>query len=170
MSSPMKIPHPVPPYIPPFLDDTKMLKLAREIAMDMKPLEDILQALSIDHEEWKGIQMMPRFNAYLKDAIETWHGALNTGERVRLKSLAFVEEALPEFFARAHDATEALPAKTEVLKTIARFAGVGAAVGNDGSPADRLSVVINLGADNSVRLEKDITPSFTIQDQNGDTL
>ena len=142
----------------PSFNDVALLKLAREIAMDLRPIEDVLETHGISSEKWAEIAVLPGFQTYLRQSVEEWQSAVNTAERVRLKSMAFVEEALPEFFARAHDPNENLNAKVEVLKTVARFAGVGGSV--DGAVSgERLSVTINLGADHQFRIEKDITPS-----------
>lgn len=137
--------------------DVMMLKLAREIAMDIQSLEDILKHHEVTDGQWGEIQQNPRFKEYLRGAVEEWQSATNTAERVKLKSMAFVEEALPEFFARAHDPKEPLAAKTEVLKTIAKFAGVGGSV--EGALAgEKMIVTINLGADQQLRIERDVTP------------
>lgn len=138
-------------------NDTTMLKLAREIAMDIRPLEDILETHEIDQSAWMVISTHPQFQSYLRTCIEEWQSATNTAERVRLKSLAFVEEALPEFYARAHDPKENLTAKTEVLKTVARFAGVGGNVDHAVS-GEKFSVTINLGNDQQLKIERDVTP------------
>lgn len=134
-----------------------VLKLAREIAMDIRPLEDILKTHGIDQPRWEKLSNSARFQALLRSEIEAWESATNTAERVKIKSLAFVEESLPEFFARAHDRREPLNSKVEVLKTVAKFAGVGGS-GVDGSVAgEKLMVTINLGADHSLKIEKDVT-------------
>jgi hypothetical protein len=138
-------------------DDTMMLKLARELAMDIRPLEDILEVLHISRAEWDSVKETAAFQRYLRSSLEEWHSALNTQERVKLKSLAMVEESLPEFYARMHDAREALPAKTEVLKTISRFAGVGGNTSYEGSGSEKMIVTINLGADQQLRIERDVT-------------
>lgn len=138
-------------------DEVTMLKVAREIAMDIHAIEDILARHEVDEGRWEMFQSNPRFKDYLRGAVEEWQSASNTAERVKLKSMAFVEEALPEFFARAHDPNEPLSAKTEVLKTVAKFAGVGGTV--DGSvQGEKLTVTINLGADNQLRIQRDVTP------------
>lgn len=137
-------------------DHVTQLKLAREIAMDIRPLDDILSAHGIDHARWENIHSNPRFQTLLRSEVESWESATNTAERVKIKSLAFVEESLPEFFARAHDRREPLNSKVEVLKTVAKFAGVGGSV--DGAVAgEKLMVTINLGADHSLKIEKDVT-------------
>lgn len=138
-------------------NDVTMLKLAREIAMDIHPVEEILKTHAVEDHQWEEIQQNVRFRQYLRNALEEWQSATNTAERVKLKSMAFVEEALPEFFARAHDPKEPLAAKTEVLKTIAKFAGVGGSV--EGALAgEKMIVTINLGADQQLRIERDVIP------------
>lgn len=144
--------------ITPSFNDVILLKLAREIAMDIQPLPNILKTHDVDEAQWEMISQNTSFQRYLRAALEEWQSATNTAERVRLKSLSFVEEALPEFFARAHDPKESLAAKTEVLKTVAKFAGVGGNVEGAVS-GEKLTVTINLGADNQLRIEKDVTPS-----------
>lgn len=140
-------------------NDLTMLKLAREIAMDIKPLEQILDMLGLSPASWAVIREDARFQGYLRRCVEEWEGAINTSERVKIKSLAFVEESLPEFFARAHDPKESLPAKTEILKTVARFANVGGSDFAGAGSGERLSVTINLGSDKQLRIERNITPS-----------
>lgn len=142
----------------PGFNDVTLLKLAREIATDLRPLEEVLSTFKIDPKEWENLEKHPRFQAVLRSSIEEWNSATNTSERVKLKSLAFVEEALPEFYARAHDPTEPLSAKIEVLKSVARFAGVGGTGTDSVASGERLSVTINLGADQQLRIEKDVTP------------
>lgn len=137
-------------------DHVTLLKLAREVAMDIKPLEDILDTHGVTLERWEQIKSLPAFQNLLRSEVEAWNAATNTAERVKIKSLAFVEEALPEFYARAHDPKEPLNSKVEVLKTISKFAGIGGSV--DGmSAGEKLMVTINLGADQTLKIEKDVT-------------
>lgn len=134
-----------------------MLKLARDIAMDMRPLPETLKLYEVSEDMWERISTSVTFQGYLRQSISEWNSATNTAERVKVKSMAFVEEALPEFFARAHDANESLNSKVEVLKTVARFAGMGGPV--DGKlGGERLVVTINLGADQQLKIEKEYDP------------
>lgn len=134
------------------------ISLAREIARDMNPIKTIIESRQIDANEWERIQANPHFQRVLSAEVEAWQSANNVGERVRLKALHFVEEALPEFFQRAHDPRETLNAKTEVLKTITRLAGIGNSVGETGAMGEKFSVTINLGADQTLKIEKTVTP------------
>ena len=125
--------------------------------MDIRPLPDILASHGVEQSNWDSIRETPSFQSLLRSEVEAWQSATNTAERVKIKSLAFVEEALPEFYARAHDPKEPLNSKVEVLKTISKFAGVGGSA--DGAiTGEKLTVTINLGSDHSLKIEKDVTP------------
>ena len=146
------------PDVDPYgFSDTLLRRLAREIAMDIKTPEEVVSALGLS-KEWEAIQQNDVFQAYLRKSIEEWEAAGNTAERVRLKSLAFVEEALSEFYARAHDPKENLAYKTEVLKLVARLAGLGGTQVDGNVSGERLTVNINLGTDHNLRIERDVTP------------
>lgn len=135
-------------------NDTGLVRLAREIAMDMRPLDEVLETFEITSENWQKLSENTHFQAILRSEIEAWNSAVNTPERVKIKALAFVEEALPEFYARAHDPKEPLNAKVEVLKTVAKFAGVGGSQFDAAMAGEKFSVTINLGADQQLKIEK----------------
>jgi hypothetical protein len=138
-------------------NELTFLKLAREIAMDIIPLEQILSTHGVQKDDWEVISSTNSFQNILRSEVESWQSARNTSERVRLKSLAFVEESLPEFFARAHDPREALNAKNDILKTVAGFAGIKANSYDTSAVGEKFSVTINLGADKTLKIEKDVT-------------
>lgn len=146
-------------------DDVTYVKLAREIAMDILPIEKILENHSITPETFERIKRNSYFQELLRSEIEAWQSATNTSERVRLKSLAFVEESLTEFYARAHDRSESLSAKTEVLKTVAKFAGIGVGSVDSNIVGEKFTVTINMGADQTLRIEKDANPKVIDHEQ-----
>lgn len=142
---------------PQDVSELTLLKLSREIARDIHDIETILERFGIDAELWGHISKQPRFISLLQSELEAWNGATNTPERVKIKSLSFVEELLPEMYARAHDPREPLSSKVELLKTIGKFGGVGVS-SFEGAIGEKLSVTINLGADTQLKFEKDVTP------------
>lgn len=142
---------------PQDVSELTLLKLSREIARDIHDIETILERFGIDAELWGHISKQPRFIGLLQSELEAWNGATNTPERVKIKSLSFVEELLPEMYARAHDPREPLSSKVELLKTIGKFGGVGVS-SFEGAIGEKLSVTINLGADTQLKFEKDVTP------------
>jgi hypothetical protein len=150
--------HPAPAV--PSFDDLKMLKVAREVASDLRPLPQILKDYDITTEQWCDLVTNPIFTKYLRQATEEWGAVTNTADRIQVKSLMLVEESLPEFYARMHDDKESLASKTDVFKTMARLAGIGNGGGDAGSIGEKFSVTINLGDDKKLKIERDITPAI----------
>jgi hypothetical protein len=144
------------------LTEGQLLKLAREIAMDIAPLVDILRANDLSNDDWDAIQLNSRFRAYLTSASEEWNSALNTHERVRIKAAAMIEEWLPELHVRMHDRAEALNHKIEAGKLARDLAGFSnRGIGVEGS-GERVTISINLGADAQLKFEKEL-PTITIE-------
>jgi len=144
--------------------DIMLVKLAREIAMDIQPLEIILKQYAISDETWSGLQRSTKFRALLESETEAWNTALNTHERVKLKSASMLEEWLPELNGRIHDVTEALPAKIEAGKMLAKIAGLGERNDVVGTSGERFVINISMGPQAPpLEFSKDVTPQVTIE-------
>lgn len=149
------------PDVPLKFTDATFLKLAREIAMGIHSIETILVSNKIDLDTWQTIRTNERFQTYLVSENANWQSALNTHERVKLKSAAMLEEWLPELYQRMEDPKESLNAKIEAGKLVARLAGMGLTNANVGEVGEKISVTINLGSDNQLTFEKTL-PSKVI--------
>lgn len=148
--------------------EVTLLRLAREIAMDIHPVTDILARHDISVEEFNRIRQLPHFNQLLRDAVETWQSALNTNERVKTKAAAMMEEWLPELNTRIHDRSESLLAKIKAGELAARLAGMGLRDAHiEGDTGSKFSVVINLGADKQIAINKEIAPRIIEQNSTG---
>lgn len=134
---------PLSPFPP---EDGPMLSLARSVAMDLQELDDILKAHQLSYEQWAEIAANPRFQAFLKSAVEDWNKPMNTPERIKLKALAMVELGLEEMWKQLHSDKEPLTARVELFKTIAKMGAVDVEKRVD-EGGEKFSVVINLGSD-----------------------
>src|SRR5262245_7557246 len=105
--------------------DVQYLRLAREIAADLYEIQTILKNNNINPDQWEAIKEDPRFLALLESEIVAWNAASNTHERTKLKAGMLIEEWLLEANTRIHDKGEGLAGKTEVVKLLARIAGMG---------------------------------------------
>ena len=76
-----------------FMDlDTKLVPLARELAMGIYPLQDIMKRLEISQAELDRLSELPKFRHLLEQITMEWGSTLNTAERIKFKSLAGLEE------------------------------------------------------------------------------
>lgn len=112
--------------LPPLHDrETSMLKVARELAIGIYELDDILKNCNVglhEFEEWK---RNPRFLEYLKSERDAWNSAVNAPERIRLKSTVVLEEFLTEAYSALHDRSTPLNQRVELGKLLAKMAGIG---------------------------------------------
>jgi hypothetical protein len=139
--------------------DQKLLGLARELALDIKPRADVLKEYSMSEAEFERVSNLPLFRRYFEQEVTQWQASLAAPDRVRIKSAAVLEEWLPELYRRMLDRSEALSSKVEAGKLLAKMAEIGnprPGVGDGGG--ERFSVTINLGSDQSLRFEKTVTP------------
>lgn len=163
----MSLPPDYPTIPPGVYDDAKLVKLARQIAMGIKDLPDILFDNSLTQREFAEIQQLPHFAKLLQAEVKAWEGAANTPERIKLKTASMIEEYLPELYARLNDPNEAFMAKIKGLEWAARMASLGERdISPQGNPGDKVQVIINLGADSKLVYDKqlprkviDVTPN-----------
>ena len=141
--------------------DAKLIRhLARNIAIDIQPIETILANAGIDAEKFETLRATALFQNMLSEEAQNWSSAPNVGERVRLKYLTIVEEAAPDMFHSLVDAKNPLSHRSDLLKTMAKLAGLGESKTNAaGSDAGgRIKITINMGAERSVQVEHQREP------------
>lgn len=95
--------------------------LAREIAMDIFPLKDILLLHQLDDMEWLRIQANPKFQAMLEGMVRDWNSALNTKERVKIKASTGLESILENYIRDIADGSIPLGQRVEAGKFLARL-------------------------------------------------
>jgi hypothetical protein len=132
----------------PDLDEFALAKLAREVAMNIRPFPVILADFGLDENGFYEISK----NAFYKRAQEQftleWNSALSANERVKLISAAYLEQALPRLWQRM-TGDEPLAAAADVAKLFSRNAGLGE-VKSEQKGAERFQITINLGADKEI--------------------
>lgn len=133
-----------------------IVKLAREIAMDLRPLDAILEHHRVPLAKFEEMKRHPYFCRVLNAEVEAWHSAVNTSERVRLKSQAMMEEFLPDLYKRMIAPKEDLMKVVKGAELVAKLADLGAG-GKDANPSDKVVITINMGAER-LQVAKQVTP------------
>ncbi len=149
---------------PPRFDEKLFLTLSREIAIGIRPLAQILETANVSQDHWQVIEQHPRFRQLLQAQMDEWHAVGATHERVKLKSAAIVEQVLPDLYRSIVNEDEGLGHRNEVLKTVARLAGMGldkAAVSGDGA-GEKFSLVINIGDGVDHRISAKVAPVIDV--------
>jgi hypothetical protein len=105
--------------------DKLLRSLAREIAMDISPLEDILRIYAVPTHAWNVIKDHPRFQHYLQTEERSWNVQRNAHERIRTKAETMIEQSLEPLFGAMFDKDVPLNQRNEVLKSLMKLAGIG---------------------------------------------
>ena len=122
-----------------------LARLARELAMDILPVEDVLRIHELDDSTWLRIQSDPSFQAMLASMVTDWHSADNAKSRVRTKA-ATAFEALIEVYVRdAMDTTIPLAQRVEVGKLLVKI-GELETVRDGKGDGTQVLIQINTGA------------------------
>lgn len=134
-----------------------IVKLAREIAMDLRPLPSILEHHKVDQSTFEKLKRQPYFSRVLAAEVEAWQSAVNTGERVRLKSQAMMEEFLPDLYKRMIAPKEDLMKVVKGAELVAKLADLGER--KDGrDPGDKVVIHIDMGQAGKMQVAKQVTP------------
>jgi len=137
-----------------------LARMAREIAQNIRETHDILADYKINRTQFDFlVEHHEFFKQALHHATIEWNAAGNTQDRIKLLAAAGFEDKLPLLLTRMGNASEGLPGVVEAAKLIAKVAGVGERDVAGGSPGEKFTITINLGADEKLVVgHKDITP------------
>jgi hypothetical protein len=128
------------------LDEPTLLKLAREMVMNIRPYKQVFADFGIDETDYYAIVKNPYYIKAHEHLTQEWNATTSTADRIKSKSLAGLEVLLPKMIARAGSPTEHLSDMIDAAKHLARNAGIGEP-GKENKPSDRFIISINLGAD-----------------------
>jgi hypothetical protein len=119
--------------------------LAREIAMDIFPIDQILELHRLSEEEWARIQDNQKFRQILGDMTREWNATATTGERVRTKAATGLESTLEVYIRAITDDNIPLAQRVEAGKFLARLGELDGSKGTIGIGGSGVTININTG-------------------------
>lgn len=152
----MNVPATLPPALPPVpvLDEAQLVKLSREVVMNMQDLPVILSRWQLTQSQYD-LHILP--NPFFKKVVDQfrieWESAGSTKARMQIKAQFALEESMSTLAARMANKDEDLGKATETAKLFARIAGVEDNKGQGGT-GEKVVIEINLGAD-TIKFEKE---------------
>lgn len=118
--------------------------LAREIAMDILPLGEILELHKLDEETWARIQGNKNFQDALAGLVRDWNSAGNVRERVKIKAATGLEAQLEIYVQDIGDPTIPLIQRVEAGKFLARLGELDSREGG-GAEGGGFHITLNIG-------------------------
>lgn len=138
--------------------------LARQLAMDILPVSQILQLNSVDDKTWERIQEDRKFQEILHDYAKEWNSASNTRTRIKVKSQSAIEMLLEPLVEAIMDSSIPLSQRIEAIRQLARLGELeGKPEIGGGQAGGGVSITINVGQDKPPVII-DAQPSLEITD------
>jgi hypothetical protein len=122
-----------------------IIALARELAMDLNPVDDVLDVLNLSRSQLEKIKETDVFKRHFEEQVLIWSSSDNAAERVKLKSTILLEEWLPTLNTEL-SSEHPLASKVKGGELLMRLAGL-----NNGpldaslAGSEKFSITINMG-------------------------
>ena len=104
------------------LDDLRA-QIAAELAAGLSDAEGVKERYGISDEQWEILRENPAFRGMVAEAIQTWAGDMNAGQRITKKAEILLEDSLPVLDQIAHNNTFAPSVRIEAIKQIESITG-----------------------------------------------
>lgn len=98
-------------------------QIAAELAAGLSDSAAVRERYGISEAQWKSLKNNPAFKNLLREALRTWRGDMNAGQRITKKSEIILEDALPILDSIAHNSDHPPLARIEAVKQMATLAG-----------------------------------------------
>lgn len=129
------------------LNANQIVALAREMAMRIKSVDRILDALGMSEERFQQeIEPLSFYQQAYKTFVTEWESATSTNKRLAIKAAAAIEEFLPDVARRMGDDKEALSGVVATAQWLSKLAGAGEEKTSPGQ-GEKFKIIINLGND-----------------------
>lgn len=127
------------------LNANQIVAFAREMAMQIKPIDKILEAYGYSEDQFKReIEPLPFYQQAFKSFVTEWESATSTNKRLAIKAAAALEEFLPDVARRMADDKEALSGVVATAQWLTKLAGAGEEKASPGQ-GEKFKIIINLG-------------------------
>ena len=120
--------------------------VAREVAMDILPIEEIQRLHQLSDERWIEITQNHKFQHMLHSMQVEWNAASNVPERVKAKASTAVEALLEVYVRDIMDPGIPLAQRVEAGKFLAKLGELGEKNVFGAASGERFSITLNIGA------------------------
>lgn len=133
-------------------------RLAMELAIEISDLPDILARYGLTSEQLKKKFQNPAFRNMVREARITWKSDLSIKERIRVKSMALVEDSLLELYTIIHDRDISTNSRLDAFKSLSRVATTDTPDKEGAAAGERVHISINIpGAEKPVTYDGEVS-------------
>lgn len=128
-------------------------QIAAELASGLIDADGVCQSYGLTPEQWERMRKNPVFRSMLKEAMYTWRGELNAGQRITKKAEIVLEEAIPILDTMIHNALLHPDTRLSAVKQVESLTGRKAKEANQGGGGAGFALNINIGGGERVTIE-----------------
>lgn len=130
-------------------------QIAAELAAGLSDAASVRERYGISEAQWNVLKANPAFKNLLREALRTWRGDMNAGQRITKKAEIILEDALPVLDSIAHNTDHPPLARIEAVKHMGVLAGRSQKT--DGGPAGGGFVLnINISDDKKITVGQEL--------------
>ena len=120
-------------------------QIVSELAAGLSDADAIKDRYGISDAQWEVLKANKTFRNMLTEAVQTWRGDMNAGQRITKKSEIVLEDSIPVLYEIAHNVELAPAARIDAIKQMSVLAGKTGKEGVSGGGAGGFSLNINIG-------------------------
>ena len=124
-------------------DEKILLEFIKEVAYDLRPVDDLLKVHGISDEQWELINKNHAFQQKLYQIRSEFENTESTADRIKFKSQLAFELLIEHMFDLATDKTNPGPARVSAATLLARVANVEKQDVANTSPQQKTLIQIN---------------------------
>jgi len=90
--------------------------ICAELAAGLTDAEGVKKRYELTENEWRKLKASPVFRSMLKESLRKFHGDMNAGRRITVKSEIALEDSIPLLHNWAHDGDIAISNRLDAIK------------------------------------------------------
>lgn len=113
----------LPAVLPDDLFSRYWAQMVAELAMGLADAQTLRDRYSIPTEVWSKIKANPVFRSMLAEAVQTWTGEINAGQRITKKAEIVLEDAIPVVDGMIHNKDLPPSIRLDAMKLVESLTG-----------------------------------------------
>lgn len=142
-------------------------QIAVELAAGLIDGEGVQQKYQLTGEQWEALRTNDIFRSMVADALQSWGGEMNAGQRITKKAEIILEDALPVLDEIAHNTLVPAASRIEAIKQMESLTGRKNKEVGAGGAGGGFILQINVGGKTmpGITIDSKATPVLEVDDE-----
>lgn len=146
------------PALPENVTPETIARLARDVAMNIHELNEILPTYGLDEAQFNRIAGTAFYQQLWRNYLIEWNSPLSAEKRIKLGAQSLLEAAMPGLGAGMCNIRQPLKERVDAAKLFARLGDVDGDRKSNASDAEKFVINISFGKNNRVNVVTELAP------------